>query len=303
VVYARSQNHLLVAFGLPLAAVSLWSEGCAAVAVREDSPQTSTVSLSPDAQSSAAPSDASSSLAPGPLTEIVVTKDGSTYQGELVEKEPGKEVTVKLATGELKRFDWNEVASATDNQTQPPATPSGVTDQADGASQNLETQSSNSDTTPSQANTAAWGTIAVGVQSGYETPLGWIGGVVEWGFPRFLGVEAGFGIGSGLGWTASQWITQSFLVSFLSIGCRAGLFETFLSGSYQATHLGAPNVAYGLSVDVDVTIPVGPIEVRPLVGLAWTLSDLCPPGDCNDPTPIAFYAGAELLWSFPLGPK
>jgi hypothetical protein len=42
--------------------------------------------------------------------EVVVLRDGSRYQGELVEKVPGDHVTIKLATGEIKRFDFADLA-------------------------------------------------------------------------------------------------------------------------------------------------------------------------------------------------
>lgn len=39
----------------------------------------------------------------------VVTKGGAKYRGELVEEVPNDHVTIKLATGEVKRFAWGEV--------------------------------------------------------------------------------------------------------------------------------------------------------------------------------------------------
>jgi hypothetical protein len=39
----------------------------------------------------------------------VATKDGATYRGELVEKVPGDHVTLKLASGDVKRFAWADV--------------------------------------------------------------------------------------------------------------------------------------------------------------------------------------------------
>jgi hypothetical protein len=40
---------------------------------------------------------------------VVQTKAGATYRGELVERVPGDHITLKLATGEIKRFSWNEI--------------------------------------------------------------------------------------------------------------------------------------------------------------------------------------------------
>jgi F0F1-type ATP synthase membrane subunit c/vacuolar-type H+-ATPase subunit K len=39
----------------------------------------------------------------------VVTKSGAKYRGELVEEIPNDHVTIKLATGEVKRFAWSEI--------------------------------------------------------------------------------------------------------------------------------------------------------------------------------------------------
>ena len=55
---------------------------------------------------------------PGPHMEMVRLKDGSTYQGELVEKVMGDHVTLKLATGDIKRFTWDQLQFTT---TQAPA--------------------------------------------------------------------------------------------------------------------------------------------------------------------------------------
>ena len=43
-------------------------------------------------------------------TERVHLNDGSTYEGELVEKVPNDHVTLKLATGEVRRFEWGAIA-------------------------------------------------------------------------------------------------------------------------------------------------------------------------------------------------
>ncbi len=46
--------------------------------------------------------------------ERVQLADGSVYQGELIEKVPSDHVTIKLATGEVRRFEWRELAPATE---------------------------------------------------------------------------------------------------------------------------------------------------------------------------------------------
>lgn len=55
----------------------------------------------------AAPSAVPGTPAP---TDTVTLRDGSIYSGQIVEKVPGDHETLKLATGEIKRFDWAEMA-------------------------------------------------------------------------------------------------------------------------------------------------------------------------------------------------
>ncbi len=56
--------------------------------------------------------------------EIVELNDGSKYQGQLVEKVEGKQVVIQLATGEIKTFPWDQVASARAAPAPPPPAPS-----------------------------------------------------------------------------------------------------------------------------------------------------------------------------------
>ena len=59
-------------------------------------------------------------------TETVHLADGSVFAGDLVEKVPGDHVTIKLATGEVRRFEWSAIApSALVAAT--PATPTTTT--------------------------------------------------------------------------------------------------------------------------------------------------------------------------------
>jgi hypothetical protein len=52
----------------------------------------------------------------------VATRDGATYRGELVEKVPGDHVTLKLASGEVKRFAWADVADVATAKDSPERT-------------------------------------------------------------------------------------------------------------------------------------------------------------------------------------
>lgn len=66
-------------------------------------------------------------VAPGAMAqelERVDTKDGSTYRGELVERVLDDHVTLKLATGEVKRFEWSEIATPPKAAPAPVAKPS-----------------------------------------------------------------------------------------------------------------------------------------------------------------------------------
>jgi hypothetical protein len=43
--------------------------------------------------------------------ERVTLASGAVYEGELVEKVPSDHVTIKLATGEVRRFEWKDLAA------------------------------------------------------------------------------------------------------------------------------------------------------------------------------------------------
>lgn len=52
----------------------------------------------------------------------ITTKDAAQYCGDLVEKVPGDHVTIKEATGEVKRFAWTDVAGEVSREAPPPPT-------------------------------------------------------------------------------------------------------------------------------------------------------------------------------------
>ena len=54
-------------------------------------------------------------------SERVQLADGSIYEGELVEKVPNDHITLKLATGEIRRIEWSALAPQT--QASPPLVP------------------------------------------------------------------------------------------------------------------------------------------------------------------------------------
>lgn len=45
----------------------------------------------------------------GSAHRLLSLRDGSLHNGELVEKAPGDHITLKLTTGDLRRFEWSEV--------------------------------------------------------------------------------------------------------------------------------------------------------------------------------------------------
>ncbi|HEY1958761.1 MAG TPA: hypothetical protein VGH28_24265 [Polyangiaceae bacterium] len=58
---------------------------------------------------------------------LVVTNDGSSYQGQLVENIVGQHVTIKLASGEIRSFQASEVKSQGNVAAPAPVTPPPVT--------------------------------------------------------------------------------------------------------------------------------------------------------------------------------
>src|SRR5688572_11205712 len=53
-------------------------------------------------------------LLAGDADTLIVLRDGSRFRGELVEEIPNDHLTIKLATGEVKRFAWADIASNRD---------------------------------------------------------------------------------------------------------------------------------------------------------------------------------------------
>jgi hypothetical protein len=56
-------------------------------------------------------------------TLTVRLSDGSIYSGEIVEKVPNDHVTIKLATGEIRRFEWTSILPSLVPDTTAPAAP------------------------------------------------------------------------------------------------------------------------------------------------------------------------------------
>lgn len=65
-----------------------------------------------------------SSVALADADQLVVLHDGSRFRGTLVELVPNDHVTIKLATGEVRRFAWGDVEKSEEVGAEPP--PSGV---------------------------------------------------------------------------------------------------------------------------------------------------------------------------------
>jgi hypothetical protein len=61
-----------------------------------------------------------SSIALADETEVVHTRNGSVYRGELVEKVVDDHVTIKLATGEIKRIEWADIDASPPKPPPPP---------------------------------------------------------------------------------------------------------------------------------------------------------------------------------------
>lgn len=60
---------------------------------------------------------ASAQPAPDGAARTVTLKDGSIFRGELIELVPRDHLTIKLATGDIRRFEWSELSEA---QSPPP---------------------------------------------------------------------------------------------------------------------------------------------------------------------------------------
>ena len=52
-------------------------------------------------------------------SEKVTLRDDSVFVGELVEKVPGNHITIRLATGEVRRIEWAAIAEQPAQLNQP----------------------------------------------------------------------------------------------------------------------------------------------------------------------------------------
>jgi hypothetical protein len=70
-----------------------------------------------------APAPAATPGEAGAATRTFTLKDGSIFSGELVELVPNDHVTLKLATGEVRRISWSDLAPAKAAESPAPAPP------------------------------------------------------------------------------------------------------------------------------------------------------------------------------------
>jgi hypothetical protein len=252
--------------------------------------------------------------------EIVVLNDGSTYQGKLVEKVPGDHVTIKLATGEVKRFDWSAIASTRDEQPllpPPPPLPASSAGGQAGAAKGEDLTAlgpglagslvdwQEPDRTPPSSMASR---LSVGVLAGYQHALGVASLEAEyypWNAGPFdVGFHAAYGPWGALGPTFSGMLALDFtLVDWLRYGFGAGVTESLRSGPTAVTSPGTPDSWTFLEVDlshVDVFVArVLTIHLR--LARSYPIPG-CDPCGRLDVGPQGFGVLGGVLWNFDISP-
>lgn len=194
-----------------------------------------------------------------PVTEVIELVDGSTFQGELVEKVPGDHLTLKLATGETRRFDWSDVESARDETLAAPtlttATPAGdaLPDLLPPKTADLPRQGSESTAGPvldwaepdRTAPTLMASRLSLGLVSGVS-PDGF--GAVQaeyypWDESHFtVGLHAAYGPWGALGPTVSEMLAIEWpMATWLQQGLGVGLTQSFRDRPTALTTAGLPD--------------------------------------------------------------
>jgi hypothetical protein len=206
--------------------------------------------------------------ADSPRTEWVVLKSGAVYQGELVEKVPGDHLTLKLATGEIKNFGWNELD---DTPIEPRYLPWPEPDRS--------------------PRRLAGRHLSVGLGWGWDSPLSFPGEVlVEYEPTAWFGVQLEGRYGNSLGPSLSEMVHFGLPVFDAGrFGIGAGMQQFFSVRSPPA----AP--AHFANFELFSDSLFGPnLMLRGITGFGLPVAaGLASPG-------VGFYIKADLVWRFAL---
>ncbi len=202
------------------------------------------------------------------VIEVVVLHDGSTYQGELVEKVVPDHVTIKLATGEVRRFAWADIASTQElggaAAGSPSPSPSPLAPGL-GATHVITDWPE-----PDRSAPVFDGEhLTLGVEGGYGAPEGY-----DWVFAGYeptswLELEVGGGTGGAYGPAISETLRVGFTVlDLFRMGLGGGFSQNFTGGDY--TKLGAPSLSNWVNTELYFDVVLGRhFLIRTSVGAAF----------------------------------
>jgi hypothetical protein len=248
---------------------------------------------------------------------LVELKDGSSYQGDLVEKVPSDHVTIKLATGEIKRFDWSSIASTREGASAPQAIPAGELPVPDGTSLVPGGVGGGSagalvdwpepDRTPPPMMTSR---LSFGFVGGVR-PLGY--GAIEgqyypWNENTFtVGFRAAYGPWGALGHSVGEMLTVDWpLGRSIQQGLGVGLTQSFRAGPGAVETAGAPGSMNFFDADCShFNVFLSRALMLHLgLGFSWATSSGCKFGEgCgrfNPPATLTFAGG--LFWNLDTSP-
>ena len=247
------------------------------------------------------------------IVEVVRLKDGSVYQGKLVEKVQGERIVIQLATGEIKTFTWDDIVSP----TPPPAPPTPRF--GDDANLGIPPNPGYAPVPPPHEYSAAGPWLYLGGVTSlpqFGSPRGIIGVAAEFKTFRWLGIEVTGGydgpieVAEGdLGWSVAE--TVRFGDQW---GLGAGVSQHF-----GARGTGTLNMAHGeFFFNLDLGTPVSSsLVIRMATGLTTMLNGGSHAGACGffnvaggntddngnptDTSCAVFYFDVEVFFRLPLG--
>jgi hypothetical protein len=176
---------------------------------------------------------ASRALAASLLVEIVELRDGSLYQGELLEKVVSDHVTIQLANGGIRSFAWAEIARLRETDVAPTE-----------PGEHLVTGWPEPDRRVPVLDTAH---LTLGVEAGLGGPEGYAGITVGWEPTRWLELELGAGLGGKFGPALAQTLRIGLPLYMIRLGLGVSLSMNVTGSEY--TDQGAPSRSYWISVE------------------------------------------------------
>jgi hypothetical protein len=166
--------------------------------------------------------------------EIVELADGSVYQGTLVERVPSDHVTIELAGGGIRRFEWAEIKEAHEARVRESTARSEVYVQ-------------NWPEPDRRPPVLSQPHLTAGIAAGIGGPEGYFGVTGGWEPSSWFELEVGAGTGGTFGPALAETVRLGLPLFTVRVGLGVGLSQNLVGGSY--TSQGAPPIAHWLNLE------------------------------------------------------